>query len=406
MCSIPDHIEYKSEGGILKKTSLLLVLGAILTVASFGIAWGAVSSSAQARQAGQRDHSSVRTSSKAKSQIRHVFVITLENKGYKETFGPGSPAPYLSKKLTTRGELLTNYYGIGHESLDNYIAMVSGQAPNSETQGDCQIYSNFEPQANIGPNGQAIGQGCVYPAQVKTVADQLDAKGLSWKGYMQDMGNDPTRESATCGHPKLNTQDNTQRAEKGDQYATRHNPFVYFHSVIDSPKCQRNDVALSQLPKALRSAKTTPNFSFITPNLCSDGHDSPCVDGRPGGLKSADEFLKAWVPRILKSPAYKKDGLLVINFDESDGPQSDSRACCGEKPGPNSPSPGITGPGGGRTGAVLLSPFIKPGSVNDTPYNHYALLRSIEDIYGLKHLGYAGQAGLKAFGSDVYNHNK
>ena len=156
----------------------------------------------------------------------------------------------------------------------------------------------------------------------------------------------------------------------------------------------------------MHSANRTPNFSFITPNLCNDGHDSPCVDGRPGGLKSADAFLKTWVPRILHSPAYKKNGLLVINFDESDGPQSDSRACCGEVSGPNSPSPGITGPGGGRTGAVLLSPFIKPGTVNDTPYNHYALLKSIEDIYGLKYLGYAGQLGLKAFGPDVYNRQK
>ncbi|WP_431068134.1 alkaline phosphatase family protein [Ralstonia holmesii] len=81
---------------------------------------------------------------------------------------------------------------------------------------------------------------------------------------------------------------------------------------------------------------------------------------------------------------------------------SDTSACCGEPTGPNSVAPGLTGPGGGRVGAVVLSPFIKPGTVSNTPYNHYALLKSIEDVFGLSHLGYAGMNGLQGFGSDVY----
>jgi hypothetical protein len=72
-------------------------------------------------------------------------------------------------------------------------------------------------------------------------------------------------------------------------------------------------------------------------------------------------------------------------------------------PGLNTTSPGGSGPGGGRTGALLISRFIQPGSVNDTPYNHYALLRSIEDLFALPHLGFAAQPGLKPFGTDVYN---
>src|SRR3954470_15827583 len=72
--------------------------------------------------------------------IRHVFVITLENKGFDETFGPTSPAPYLSQELPAQGQLLTQYHGIGHASLDNYIAMASGQAPNVITQADCPFY--------------------------------------------------------------------------------------------------------------------------------------------------------------------------------------------------------------------------------------------------------------------------
>lgn len=326
--------------------------------------------------------------------IHHVWVIVLENKGYDQTFGPSSPAPYLSQTLPQMGQLLTQYYGIGHESLDNYVAMISGQAPNAETQADCQIYDDMLPGVP-GPNGQAIGQGCVYPSSVPTVANQLAAKGLTWKGYMEDMG-------TACRHPALNSQDTTQTARVGDQYAARHNPFVYFHSIIDTPSCAADDVDLSQLTTDLQSSSTSPSFAMITPNLCDDGHDSPCVDGRPGGLVSADAFLQAWVPRILASPAYADNGLLVVTFDEAD--TSDATACCGEQPGFNTPNPGATtpGPGGGRTGAVLLSPFITPGSVNATPYNHYALLRSIEDLYKLKHLGYAGQAGLRAFGKDVF----
>jgi len=325
--------------------------------------------------------------------IKHVFVIVLENKDYAVTFGANSPAPYLAKTLTAKGQLLDQYYGIGHFSLDNYIGMLSGQAPNIQTQADCQFYAEFLPGAP-GPDGQSVGQGCVYPASVKTLPDQLSAKGLTWKGYMEDMG-------TPCRHPALNSQDTTQAATPNDQYAARHNPFVYFHSIIDSPACARNVVDLKNMAADLTRQATTPNFTFVTPDLCSDGHDAPCIDGRPGGLKSADAFLSTWVPRILSSPAYKKDGLLLVTFDEAEV-NNDATACCGERPGPNSPMPGQTGPGGGRTGAVAISQFVKPGSKNSTPYNHYSFLRSMEDIFGLEHLGFAGQAGLKAFGADVF----
>jgi hypothetical protein len=268
---------------------------------------------------------------------------------------------------------------------------------------------------------------------------------------MEDMGNDPTRENATCGHPVIGTTDQTNHqlapsaaVPKGDQYAARHNPFVYFHSIIDSPDCQTNVVALDKLDADLAKIDTTPNFVFITPNVCNDGHDGDgtgaagkgCIDGQPGGLKSADDFLKLWVPKILASEAYKKDGLLIINFDESGATGSQtvtvdstgkqhivvtygsSEACCNQQGGPNANYPlaltfpvsatmqydlNFPTPGGGRTGAVLISPFIKPGTVSNTGYNHYSLLKSIEQIFKIKeYLGYANQAGLTAFGDDVF----
>jgi phospholipase C len=325
--------------------------------------------------------------------VRHVFVVNLENKGYDETFGPTSPAPYLSKTLRNQGQLLTQYYGTAHNSLPNYVAQISGQGPNAQTQADCQIYSDFVQAGTVAPQ-QAVGNGCVYPAGVRTVADQLETKGLTWRGYLEDMG-------TPCRHPAANAPDDTQKAKVGDQYAARHNPFVYFHSITDRASCAANDVDLSKLPTDLATTATTRNLTYITPNLCNDAHDSPCVDGRPGGLVTADAWLRTWIPKILASPAYRSDGLLVVTFDEADtGTQSGADACCGEGPGPNSPLPGIYGPGGGRTGTVLVSPFLKPGTINNTGYNHYSLLRTIEDTFGLAPLGYAETA--RGFGYDVW----
>jgi hypothetical protein len=333
-----------------------------------------------------------------------VFVIVLENESASTTFAPNSPAPYLAKTLTSEGAYLPNYYGTGHESNDNYISMISGQAPNPQNQGDCQIFSDFTPDV-IGSYGQAQGQGCVFPADVKTIADQLDAAGLTWRGYDQSMGADPTREPAECAHPGVNHQDNTQSATASDQYATRHNPFVYFHSIIDDTAlCDSHVVNLNLLSQDLASASSTPNYVFITPDLCSDGHDATCADSsRPGGFAGIDQFLQQWVPRITGSPAFRdQNGLLAIIFDEG-GNTSDSASCCGEIAGPNSPEPGINGPGGGDTGAVLLSPCIKPRTVSQQPYNHYTLLRSVEDLFGLEHLGYAQLPDERSLGTDVFN---
>jgi phospholipase C len=331
--------------------------------------------------------------------VKHIFIIVLENKSYTETFGPTSPAPYLSKTLTAQGQLLTQYYGIGHESNPNYLAMISGQAPNTETQSDCQVYSDFVSTGVYAPYGQLTGQGCVFPTSVETIADQFHLHNLTWHGYMESM---PT----ACSHPALNAMDTTQKATATSEYATRHNPFVYFHTIIDDPNyCASNDVPLTLLQTDLASAATTPNLVFITPDLCHDGHDSPCADGEPGGLVSADQFLRQWVPVIQQSPAYQEDGLLLITFDEADygSDPTATQACCGEMPGPNSPLPGISGAGGGLTGTVALSRFIKPGSVNSTPYNHYALLKTMESIFGLPYLGYAQPPDLAIFGSDVFN---
>jgi hypothetical protein len=90
----------------------------------------------------------------------------------------------------------------------------------------------------------------------------------------------------------------------------------------------------------------------------------------------------------------------MIIFDEAGA--SDASACCNEQSGPNVALPGRTGPGGGRTGAVFLSPFVRGGTISDVPYNHYSMLKSVEDIFRLRYLGYAAQPGLASFGADIF----
>jgi len=338
--------------------------------------------------------------------IRHVFVLLLENKSYAVTFGRDSAAPYLARTLPASGALLTQYYAIGHASLGNYLALVSGQAPNEATQLDCPTFADFQPSAPTpDAHGQLPGSGCVYPVTVQSLPDQLEAAGLTWKAYMEDMGRNPSRESATCGHVPLGRSETTQLAERADQYAAKHDPFVYFHAIIDNPaRCNAHVVELARLPADLASVASTANYTFITPNLCNDGHDAVCVDGRRGGLTAIDVFLRKWVPLIEASPAFRADGLLVITFDESDGAGPEgSSACCAERPLPGAKyRPGFSGPGGGRVGAVVLSPFVKGGTVSAVPYNHYSLLRTVEAIFGLTYLGYAAEPALQVFGQDVF----
>ena len=344
--------------------------------------------------------------------IKHVWVIELENEGYGQSFGDPAADPYLAKTLPSMGALLKNYFAIGHDSADNYIAQVTGQAPDTATQNDCGVWTKFEPTNKIQkPYNQLVGNGCVYPKSIPTLGNQMSGAHLSWAAYLQDMGNTPSRDHTTmtkqgpaCGHPVVGKPDHTEGATAADQYASRHEGSMYFESVISNRAfCDAHILSFQPLLKDLSKASTTPAFSWLSPNLCMDGHDAPCADGDPGGLTEINAFLQIWVPQILNSPAYKQGGLLLVTFDEG----STSTACCGETSGkspshPNVAEPGMNGPGGGRVGLVALSPFIKPGTVSNVDYNHYSMLRTIEDIFGLSHLGDAAMPQVKSFGSDVF----
>ena len=297
-----------------------------------------------------------------KSRVKHIFVIALSTPSYQAAFGRESVARYLSGTLTARGTLLSGYRTLGGSEMPDYVAMVSGQAPNPATRAGCTTYADFPSAAKPAANGQVPGSGCVYPNTVVTVGDQVTAAGGQWKAYLEDMG------TATCIHPNSGALDDTALPFSGAQYDTRHNPFIYFHSLLDLGDCASDDVALDQLPGDLRSPSKTPRYAYIAPGLCDDASAQTCASGQAAGLASEDAFLKLWVPRILSSPAYKHDGALIIAFTSSQAPG----AAAAWNPV--------------RTGALVISRYATPGRTVARAYDPYSLLRSVDDLLGFKPL--------------------
>jgi hypothetical protein len=344
--------------------------------------------------------------------IQHVFMIVLGDHGYEEGFGASSQSTYLSQALPAKGELLSNYYAVTQGDLANEVALVSGQGPTPATAANCLEYKDVTP-GTLNAEGQAEGDGCVYPAEVKTLPGQLVEAKQSWKAYIEDIGNGQEGQAISCRHPALGGPDDAQSPRPGDAYETWRNPFVYFHSLLDSADCDERDVGLGQLETDLKEEKQTPAFSYIVPDACHDGSEAPCEPGQPAGLAAAQPFLEKVVPEIEASAAYKKGGLIAITFAQA--PQSvptpDAGACCGTPEYPNLPpaaAPPGTGPvkaggGGGRVGMLLLSPFVEPGSVNETYYNHFSMLLSIEEFFGLPAIGYAAGGTVLPFESTVFS---
>ena len=340
--------------------------------------------------------------------IKHVFVIMLSDEPYASAFGPASTAPYLARTLEHKGELLAHYDAVAHQGLANGIALLSGQGPTAETAANCPNYTEIA-STGMGAEEQLLGSGCVYPASTPTLAGQLSAKGLTWRAYVE--GIDEGGTLGTCPHPTLGQADpSAQEAASSGPYATFRNPFVYFGSITGSPQCAADDIGLDKLAGDLASAKRTPSFAYIVPDRCHDGNPTPCSAGAPAGLASAEAFLKQVVPEIIGSKAYKESGLLVITVDQapSTGAFADSSSCCGQPLFPNAPTKTLTGApsGGGAVGALLLSPYVKGASTSQEPFNHFSLLRTIEDLFGLQHLGYAALSAVKSFEPAMFTAGK
>jgi len=254
------------------------------------------------------------TASAAKPQPSRLAVVVLENREYEEVVG-NPEAPYFNH-LVKRGAIATNFYGVTHPSLPNYLALFAGDTFGiAENCTACVVY---------GPN----------------LATQLSRAGISWRAYMESMP-----EPCFTG-PRY------------DRYAKRHNPFAYFPSVMALPKRCGKVVPETWLVADLERG-WLPRFTWLTPDLCHDGHD--CMFG------AVDFHLYTLLPRVIR--LLGPHGLLVITFDEG---ISDT-GCCGY-------------PGGGRIPTVLVGPDVPRGSEIRLPADHYSLLASIEDHFGLPRL--------------------
>ena len=359
-----------------------------------------------------------------------MFEIALSTTGYAAAFGRGSAVPYL-RSLEAKGTLLSGYESLGSSELADYLAMVSGQGPNADTRTGCATYAEFPKAAAATSAGLVPGAGCVYPETALTIGDQVTSTGRVWKAYIADMG------TQTCSHPNSNAADDLALPGNEAGYDTRHNPFIFFHSLLDLGDCANDDQDLSRLAPALRKTSRTATFSFIAPGRCDDAGETAgaagavtdtnstsasttaapattatsatvttgpasadatsstsaatsstsaattsttpsatvttaCPPGRPLGLAAENAFLKLWVPRILASPAYRKDGVLIIAFAGAGSKRTGRRS---------------------RTGALVLSRFAARGAKVATAYGPYALLRSVEDMLGYTPLAHAKSAG-------------
>jgi hypothetical protein len=292
-------------------------------------------------------------------------VIALSTPSFDALWGQSSPAHYLNHTLKPAGAFLGGYETLGSAELPDYLALISGQAPNPDTAADCATYSEFPAGAAPDKSGQIPGSGCVYPNTITTVADQVTASGHAWGAYIDGLA------PSTCVHPNSGAVDNAQLAGAGPDYDTRHNPFIYFHSLLDLGGCAGADVSLTKLPHALRSLGSTPTFSFIAPGACDDGSAQSCPAGGPAGLAGEDAFLRQWVPAIEHSAAYKKDGVILI-----------VSALAG----------GAAGGGPAPVGALVLSQFAARGKAISAVFNPYSILGATENLLGYQPLAHAKSA--------------
>ena len=245
----------------------------------------------------------------------------MENHEYSSIIG-SSEAPYINK-LAKQKVLLKEEYAVTHPSLPNYLALTGGDTFGITSDcTDCNV-------------------------KAKNIVDQLEANDVSWKAYMESMPR-PCFKKAFAG-------------TSPDQYAKKHDPFMYFNDVRNSSKRCKKIVPFTQFPEDLKSG--LPQFAWITPNECNDMHSC--------SVQTGDAWLETWVPKII--PALGSNGILMILFDEG---SSDS-ACCG------------LSSGGGHVAAIIAGPGAKDRTKIRAAADHYSLLRLIEDEWGFDRLALA-----------------
>jgi hypothetical protein len=320
----------------------------LAAITAAGLAFTGLSAAPASASPGGYGHQTITSTGLLPGQVKHVWLIILENKSYDATFTGLNQNSYLWKTLPSQGVLLKDYYGTGHYSQDNYTSMVSGQSPSLDLQSDCDVANTnlgtnadiitghsgktFGPTDNYGQVASPAGanakdgtNGCTFPKDVATLFNQFDAAGVSWKGYAQDLGNQAGREDGLGGAPgtaannpttnpksmspsatdKANGITSYTGAQANDQYVAKHFPFPWFHSIIGDNNTgtdalttptgggtdtDANHIAnLADASKGLiadlnKPADKVPAFSWITPNNCSDAHDATCKGNNLSGV--------------------------------------------------------------------------------------------------------------------------
>jgi len=315
----------------------------------------------------------------------HIWVIIEENHTTDEIIG--NPAAPTFTRLAREYGFASNYYALRHPSEPNYVALVGGETFGI-ADDDAFYCTPGKADWGCGKSGQP---GYVdHTVAGRSLVDQLAHKGLSWKGYFEDI---PEPGSLAYRWPSPQE----PAAGKPDSlYAVKHNGFMTFKSVQDASDRASKIVGFDVLEHDIR-AGTLPNFAHIVPNQCNDmhglkGHDVPadCVGKNSASLIArGDAMLAHLVGEIMNSRQWKsaESDAIVITFDENDDDKASSHpnGCCGLDPN------GTANPGGGWIPTIVIANHGPRGLTDPTPYNHYSLLRTIEDAFGLDgHLRHAG----------------
>lgn len=297
------------------------------------------------------------------ARFAHVFVIVEENHGFNDIIG-SSHAPQLNTLAKTYG-LATRYYAVTHPSQPNYVALIGGY-----TFG----IRDDHPHTIAGPN----------------LATQLQSAHLSWKNYLESLPA-PGSLAISAADPKA------LDVSRGLHiYAAKHSGFLNYDSVRRDPHRASHIVGFDAFQADLRGGHA-PNFSFVIPNLCNDMHGGgllvlphDCsVLHQTDLIERGDAHAASIVKEIMASSAWhgKENTAIVITWDEDDG--GDKTSCCGTDP--RDPA----NAGGGHIATIVMTNH-GPRHVSDaTPYSHYSLLRTIEDVFGIRgHLQRAAAPGV------------
>jgi hypothetical protein len=266
---------------------------------------------------------------------RHIFVIMMENHNYEQIIGnPG--APRINALARTYG-LATNYYGVTHPSEPNYLASVAG--------------SYFGIQDDAPPS--APGHTHAAPS----IVDQLEARGLTWKTYQQAL---PYAGFTGASYPPGNA-----------LYAVKHNPFAFFARVQGDPAELQRMVPDTQLAADLANG-AVPNFAYIAPDQCHDMHGLASCSDDATLIRQGDAYAADLVAAIMAAPVWQRgNNAIVLTWDENDFDAAGVTGCCDANPG------------GGHVPTIVIANHGPRGVRDATPYNHYALLQTIEDAFRL-----------------------